>query len=194
MSDTSQGPGWWLASDGKWYPPETWTGPPKTEAAAGPDATFTVTQPPGAPATPPGWAAQPGQAPGYGAAPAAGGAPYPGAPPYPGGPFAGGPYGGTPYVGYQTPFGAPPAKRTNGLAIASFICSILGIFVIPCIIGIVFGFVARSQIRQSNGAQGGEGLALAGIIIGFAWAALIILGVIVSHTNAHNNGVIAYFA
>lgn len=22
MSDTSQGPGWWLASDGKWYPPE----------------------------------------------------------------------------------------------------------------------------------------------------------------------------
>jgi hypothetical protein len=23
MSDTSQGPGWWQASDGKWYPPET---------------------------------------------------------------------------------------------------------------------------------------------------------------------------
>ena len=23
MRDTSQGPGWWLASDGKWYPPET---------------------------------------------------------------------------------------------------------------------------------------------------------------------------
>jgi Domain of unknown function (DUF4190) len=23
MSDTSRGPGWWLASDGKWYPPET---------------------------------------------------------------------------------------------------------------------------------------------------------------------------
>ena len=22
MSDTSQGPGWWQASDGKWYPPE----------------------------------------------------------------------------------------------------------------------------------------------------------------------------
>src|ERR1700733_8216097 len=22
MSDTSQGPGWWLASDGKWYAPE----------------------------------------------------------------------------------------------------------------------------------------------------------------------------
>jgi Domain of unknown function (DUF4234) len=23
MSDVSQGPGWWMASDGKWYPPET---------------------------------------------------------------------------------------------------------------------------------------------------------------------------
>ena len=23
MSDTSQGPGWWLASDGKWYPPQS---------------------------------------------------------------------------------------------------------------------------------------------------------------------------
>lgn len=22
MSDTAQGPGWWLASDGKWYPPQ----------------------------------------------------------------------------------------------------------------------------------------------------------------------------
>ena len=30
MSDTSQGPGWWLASDGKWYPPELWTGGPGT--------------------------------------------------------------------------------------------------------------------------------------------------------------------
>jgi len=22
MSDVSQGPGWWMASDGRWYPPE----------------------------------------------------------------------------------------------------------------------------------------------------------------------------
>lgn len=22
MSDVTQGPGWWIASDGKWYPPE----------------------------------------------------------------------------------------------------------------------------------------------------------------------------
>ena len=23
MSETSQGPGWWVATDGRWYPPET---------------------------------------------------------------------------------------------------------------------------------------------------------------------------
>jgi len=28
MSDTSQGPGWWQASDGKWYAPESATSPP----------------------------------------------------------------------------------------------------------------------------------------------------------------------
>jgi len=26
MSDASQGPGWWLASDGKWYPPDAGSG------------------------------------------------------------------------------------------------------------------------------------------------------------------------
>jgi hypothetical protein len=28
MSDTSQGPGWWQASDGKWYPPDQASGAP----------------------------------------------------------------------------------------------------------------------------------------------------------------------
>src|SRR3546814_4443455 len=27
MSEQSQGPGWWVASDGKWYPPEQAPGP-----------------------------------------------------------------------------------------------------------------------------------------------------------------------
>jgi uncharacterized membrane protein len=34
MSDTSQGPGWWQASDGKWYPPEQ--APGATPQSAGP--------------------------------------------------------------------------------------------------------------------------------------------------------------
>ena len=37
MSDASQGPGWWQASDGKWYPPEQQPGiaPPPQPGAPG---------------------------------------------------------------------------------------------------------------------------------------------------------------
>ena len=51
MSDTSQGAGWWMASDGKWYPPELWTGPPN-QAPAGPAAQASPSASPGQPAWP----------------------------------------------------------------------------------------------------------------------------------------------
>ena len=35
MSDASQGPGWWQASDGKWYPPEQAQGPQPAPAGGG---------------------------------------------------------------------------------------------------------------------------------------------------------------
>ena len=54
MSDFSQGPGWWQASDGKWYPPEQAPGAQPTAP------------PPGAPG------AYGAPAPGYGAPPAYG--------------------------------------------------------------------------------------------------------------------------
>jgi len=38
MSDYSQGPGWWQASDGKWYPPQPPTPPPSPWGAPGPGA------------------------------------------------------------------------------------------------------------------------------------------------------------
>lgn len=34
MSDVSQGEGWWLASDGKWYPPELAAPPPPPPPAS----------------------------------------------------------------------------------------------------------------------------------------------------------------
>lgn len=44
MSDTSQGPGWWQASDGKWYPPE------QAPAAAPPPPPAATSFPPPQPA------------------------------------------------------------------------------------------------------------------------------------------------
>jgi hypothetical protein len=78
------------------------------------------------------------------------------------------------------------APSTNGLAIASLVCSCFGFFYgIPAILGIVFGFVARSQVKKSNGTQTGLGLAVAGIAIGAAWiligAALVIFFIVALH-------------
>lgn len=121
MSDASQGPGWWLASDGRWYPPEAWTGPASQATHA----------------------------------------------PYQGGSTT------------RQEMHRPMAQRNNGLAVASLVCSIAGVlpffFGLPCILGIVFGFVARSQIKRSQGTQGGEGLALAGIIVGFCLIGLFVV-------------------
>lgn len=75
------------------------------------------------------------------------------------------------------------------MAIASLVCGIGGfLFFIPLLLAIIFGFVARSQIRRSNGTQGGQGMATAGIILGFAWAALFIVIFSVSAATNNNNG------
>ena len=53
----------------------------------------------------------------------------------------------------------PTAQKTNGLAIASFVCSFF------CgILGVIFGIIAISQINKTNG--NGKGLAIAGICLG----------------------------
>lgn len=67
----------------------------------------------------------------------------------------------------------PVAQPTNGLAIASLVCSIAG--VATCVsapVGAVLGHVARRQIRERGGA--GDGLALAGIIVGWILTGLLV--------------------
>ena len=54
-------------------------------------------------------------------------------------------------------------------------------------LGIIFGFIARSQIKRSRGTQKGDGMAIAGIIVGFAWIALLVLLIAFGHTNNNNN-------
>lgn len=58
-----------------------------------------------------------------------------------------------------------PAPKTSGLAIASLILGALGFCGVTAILGIVFGIVARVQIRRSQGRLAGRGLALTGIIL-----------------------------
>jgi Domain of unknown function (DUF4190) len=138
MSDTSQGPNWWLASDGKWYPPA----PPPPPQAAG-----IITQPP---------------------------------------PTAPSPYG------YQV----SPQKQTNGLAIVSFVLGLIWVAGIGSLLAVIFGFVSRTKIRQSQGQQSGDGLAIAGIVLGFVgifgaiafWIAIAALGTAVDSVSSYSDG------
>ncbi len=98
--------------------------------------------------------------------------PYAAPPAYPSSAAYGYPPGGA--------YGYPAIPRNNGLAIASMVCSFFfWVYGIPAVLAIIFGFVARSQIKRSNGAERGGGMALAGIIIGFLGIALGVVLVVV---------------
>jgi Domain of unknown function (DUF4190)/Domain of unknown function (DUF1707) len=66
----------------------------------------------------------------------------------------------------QGPF-SPVVPRTNPMAIASLACGIGQVFfwVVGAVCAIVFGHVARRQIRETG--EGGDGVALAGLILGY---------------------------
>jgi hypothetical protein len=135
MSDFSQGPGWWQASDGKWYPPEQQPGP-----------------------APPGYGQPPAAAYGY---------------------------------GYAT---TPVAPRTDGLAVGALVSAIVGVVLMVFCIGIFataaaipMGFISRKRIRESGGALTGEGLALAGAIVGIvATTGYLMLIMVVIATSSSN--------
>jgi uncharacterized membrane protein YvbJ len=58
-----------------------------------------------------------------------------------------------------------PGAPTSGLAIAGLITA----FLIP-LVGIILGFVARSEIKNSQGKKAGENLANLAIILGFTFS------------------------
>ncbi|MEZ0446629.1 DUF4190 domain-containing protein [Cellulomonas sp. ICMP 17802] len=76
------------------------------------------------------------------------------------------PYGAQPY-GYGQPYGQPyVTPPTEGLAIASFVTSLVGMFLggLPGVVGLGLGIAALRRIRVSGKA--GRGWAIAGIVIG----------------------------
>jgi hypothetical protein len=153
-------------------PPNPWGTPPPATASGATGGPF----PPPGPTGP-----NPGSMPPH--------APNPFAPPPP----IGAPGSHPPPAAYgQYPVYPPPGlapASTNGLATAALVLGAVGW--IPCGIGslvaIVLGFIARTQIRESQGRQGGDGLALAGIILGFIgvgiWLLLLILGATMGSSN-----------
>jgi hypothetical protein len=109
MSEVPQGPGWWQASDGKWYAPDLFRLPQGNPPPPTQTATPTL----------------------------------PGYPQY-----------------------IPAAPSTNGLAIASFVFSLLWLAGLGSLLAIIFAASARRKIKRSRGRETGDGLAIAGLVIG----------------------------
>jgi hypothetical protein len=66
-----------------------------------------------------------------------------------------------------------PTAGTSNWATASLICSLLGLCIgFSAILGVIFGHMALSEINKSNNMLQGRGMAIAGLIIGYAEIAL----------------------
>jgi hypothetical protein len=82
---------------------------------------------------------------------------------------------------------APPRKSTNGMAIASMVLGIVGVCGVGSILALIFGYIARRQIRESMGAQGGDGMAIAGIILGWIGVAAVAIFIVAAIVSAAND-------
>jgi ribosomal protein L40E len=73
-------------------------------------------------------------------------------------------------------------RKTDTLAIASLVCAIASFVLLPllpAIAAIVTGFMSRERIRGSGGELEGEGMALAGILVGTANLLLLVVVLLV---------------
>ena len=75
-----------------------------------------------------------------------------------------------------------PAKPNSNMAVASMILGILGWTVIPTlgsIAAIITGHMAKKEIGESMDSLGGDGMATAGLIMGYANVAIALCGCLI---------------
>lgn len=76
---------------------------------------------------------------------------------------------------------ASNSAKTNTMAIVSLVAGIASWFVVPtigAIVAIITGHMARSQIKNSLGVEGGDGMAVIGLILGYLNLAMSCLGIL----------------
>ncbi|MCT9819991.1 DUF4190 domain-containing protein [Microbacterium sp. W1N] len=116
----------------------------------------------------------------------------PGQPPYP-------ISGSAPYGAPQQPYGTPPQaygapqqpygygyaapRRTNALAVVSLVSSLAGfvlawtwVLALGVVAGVITGHIALGRIKRTG--EGGRGMALAGVIVGWVGIGLGVLGIL----------------
>ena len=74
-------------------------------------------------------------------------------------------------------------KKDSGLAIASMVCGIAAWTILPILLpaiaAVVTGHLAKKEIRESGNTLGGDGMALAGLLMGYIQLGLFALAILV---------------
>lgn len=87
-----------------------------------------------------------------------------------------------PESNYTPPAYPTTAKRESSLAIVSLIAGIIGWTIVPfigSIVAVITGHLAKKEIRESGGTMSGDGMALAGLILGYTMIGLALLAMII---------------
>ena len=70
-------------------------------------------------------------------------------------------------------------RTTSSLAVTSLVAGLLGLTLAPLLgtlVAIITGHMARSEIRRSGGRLDGDGMAVAGLVLGWVAVAFWLLG------------------
>jgi hypothetical protein len=150
-------------------PPPPWAGPPGAPTAGQPLYRPPYQPPYQTPYQPPSQASYQGA---Y--------LPPPGQPPYQG------PYPRPYQAPYQPAYfqPVPAGQRTNGMAIASLVLGIVWLWWLGSILALIFGYIALGQIKKQH--EGGRGIAIAGIVLGWVGVATGILFTVLIAVAAHH--------
>lgn len=82
------------------------------------------------------------------------------------------------------------------MAVASLVLGIVWIAGIGSALAVIFGFMSRKSIEQSQGRESGGGLSIAGIVLGFVgivgaigfWLSVAVFGVAVNAASSYSDG------
>jgi hypothetical protein len=77
------------------------------------------------------------------------------------------------------PVAVAPHVPTNGKAIAAMVLGIVWMCGIGSILALVFGYGAKNEIDAAQGTQGGRGMAVAGIVLGWIGVGFLIMYVVI---------------
>ena len=75
----------------------------------------------------------------------------------------------------------PNNKQTSALAVTSLICGLLGWTLMPwlgSLVAIVTGHMARSEIRNDPNNKEGDGMAIAGLVLGYVMVVTSLLAIL----------------